>query len=86
MPPPPKAKGKGKVVPPPQVAPRAQGPSHGGLRSTEHWRADAGRYGDRGGRGNPNVAWHTGKARAQNRGPAFLAKFLADHPKPPKKS
>ena len=70
-----------RVVSPPE---RVRPTNYGGLRHTEHWREQAGRYGNRGGRSNPNVAWHTAKAKAQRQGK--LEEFYRTHPKPPRQS
>ena len=68
------------------MPPPASSKNHGGLRATEHWRESSGRYGNRGGLRNPNVAWHTARAKAERKGPEALAEFYRTTPKPPKQN
>jgi hypothetical protein len=53
----------------------------------ERWRErerheEGGRFGNRGGADNPNVAWHTMRIKAAKAGPDQLKHFYRNFPKP----
>ena len=53
----------------------------------ERWRArerhdEGGRFGNRGGADNPNVAWHTMRIKAAKAGPDQIKHFYQNVPKP----
>ena len=64
--------------------PPAQPPSHhregSGVWRPREGHADGGRWGSRGGKNNPNVQWHSAKAKAKREG--RLEEFMRDNPQP----
>ena len=76
------ARMEGALAPPAQAPPAPKAPSR------EYWRERPGhaegRWGARGGKANPNVAWHSGLARAKREGPAAVAAYIRGNKKPPR--
>jgi len=67
--------------PPPPPARRSnEAPPNDTWSRSSYWRPRAQRWGARGGKNNPNVLWHTAKAKALREG--YLDEFLASNPKP----